>query len=599
MTADTFDLLNTRVVMKMKAVGVVSATPLVVWNTALWLNDSLSVATQAGVTDASGNQLFADAVAATALSDTFFMRLSNTQAVAGTHEFSQTPVAMRGTAAGPLLRFIHNGTAAVSDPAYVGDETVMFTDADLVVRVYDERDDSLPGGPPKYTTGDNIENADNVQFSLKWRHTGASTDSTRTLTAAAVDGVAMFVNVPIAQDPYTLNARSLVSFQKVLNDTTLTVGTGGSAGDLTGGRLSSKVYPLGDTTTARHAAFAFKYTNGAISGSTLAADATPASGLIVTATPTTETIQGSATLTDTTDAAGLYGWSGLTEGKYTVSVAGDATWGVVTGPVTDTLQNNGDVDIVNFIVGRLDTAVKGVVVHDRDLDSTLDPNDKLVGVTIELYRDGSGAVTLDTLVATTTTDANGAYLFSGLPESRYIIKALQPSGSVVLRGYASPGAIIDTTIATTTATTVGSGNNNTRTVGSTTPAALPSWDYDASLVFFDGLTNLTFLQSNNVAQGKVTTPALVAIANARVEIRRCRTSAGWTSPAAAGVCTTYFAGTLVTVNTSATGAFRFTSLIEGVWEVKPVVASTPASRLFRFLSDNPAGDNENGDFTQP
>ena len=66
-----------------------------------------------------------------------------------------------------------------------------------------------------------------------------------------------------------------------------------------------------------------------------------------------------------------------------------------------------------------------------------------------------------------------------------------------------------------------------------------------------------------------------------------------------GVCTTYFAGTPVTVTTSATGAFSFTILIEGVCGVKQVVASTPASRLFRFLSDNPAGDNENGDFTQP
>jgi len=66
-----------------------------------------------------------------------------------------------------------------------------------------------------------------------------------------------------------------------------------------------------------------------------------------------------------------------------------------------------------------------------------------------------------------------------------------------------------------------------------------------------------------------------------------------------GVCTTYFAGMPVTVITSATGAFSFTSLIEGVWGVKPVVASTPASMPFRFSSDNPAGDNENGDFTQP
>ena len=163
------------------------------------------------------------------------------------------------------------------------------------------------------------------------------------------------------------------------------------------------------------------------------------------------------------------------------------------------------------------------------------------------------------------------------------------------------GAIIDTTIAMTAATTIGSGNNNTRTVGATAPTALPAWDYDASLVFFDGRTNFTFLQSNNVAQGTVTTPAPTStpILGALVDIRRCRTSAGSMSPPAVGVCNTYFAGTPVTISTDAAGFFSFTSLIEGVWEVTPQVASTPASQLFRFSSDNPAGDNENGDFTQP
>lgn len=603
MAADTFDLLSSLVQMKMMAVGgtaAVAGAPLAGWSTALWLNDTTATARKTGVTDATGTQFWIDTIGPTALPDTFFMRLSGTQAAAGTHAFTQTPVAVRGTTAGAMLRWIFNGTTLRADTVYVGDERVLFRDADLVARVYHERDDSIPGGPPKYTAGDNIENADNIQMELRWRQTGAATDSVRTVTAAAVDGTVSFLNVPVNMGPYTMKARSLVANQVVLNDTSMVVATGGNLGDLSGTVLTSRVYPLGANTTAGHAAFAFKYNNTSITGRVKAADSTAAVGIIVTMAPTAQSVQGTASRSDTTDANGLFSFAGMREGPYTVSVAGNAIWQVVTpssGSISVDMENNGDNDILNFIMRRLDTAIHGVVVNDRDQDTnTVDAGEALVGVTIQLYRDGSGAVaTLDTLHATTTTNASGAYSFTNLPEGRYVVKAVSPATATVLRGYDGAAMTVRDTSYVTTAAAVAN-----RTIGTVNPVPLPRWDYATSTVFFDGRTNFTFLVTGNVATGQVTAnPGGAAISGALVNLRRCNTSAGAVSPPAAGACTTYFPGLPVQATTDPTGFFTYANLLEGVYEIMPVTPSTPASRLFLLMRNGESPDNERGDFTTP
>ena len=338
-----------------------------------------------------------------------------------------------------------------------------------------------------------------------------------------------------------------------------------------------------------------------------AADSTGASGLIVSLTPAVGNIQGSSAMTDTTDAAGMFGWTGLREGKYTVSVAGNATWQVVTAARVDTLQNNADIDILNFIVRRLDTSIKGVVVNDRDADNVVDVGDALDGVIMSLYRDGSGAITLDTLVTTTTTDANGAYQFTALPEGRYIVKATQPGTAVVMsQGFTTAGVAIDTTVATTAASKTGEGANNTRTVGTTTPVPLPAWNYNTSTVMFNGRTNFTFLFNNTKAFGVITLLAGGApVPNMTVTARRCLVSTGAVKPPAAGTCTTFMptgapnAGPIV-VNTDSSGTFTFNNLQEGVYEITPsptsvgLTAVAPTSRLF-LESGNL--DIERGDYT--
>ncbi len=496
------------------------------------------------------------------------MRLSAAHAAAGSHAFTQTPE--RGSAANLYLRFVHQGVVAAGDKVDVGDEVVRFLDTDLFVRVYRERNDSLPGGPPNMTAGDNIENVDNVLVTVSWG------DSARTdVTSDAGTGNITFGNVPTGMGPYTLSALSTSANQVVLQEDTLVVA------DLMGGTAGiTRECPLGTMTEAGCATFAFKYNNTFVTGKVKAADSTVASGIIVTVTPTADNIEpGITSLVDTTDAGGLFSIANLREGPYTVSITGTAEWqpsDPSSGTISVDMQNQGDNDILNFIVRRMDTQIQGVVVNDRDQDTnTVDMGEGLASVTIELYRDKLGAeATLDTLHATTATDANGAYLFTGLPEGRYVIRALQPSDTVVLRGY--DGA------AMTAAITVGSGGNNTGVVGSTTPVPLPRWDYDTTSVFFDGRSNFTFLVSANVATGEITGGG-APLPSESVSLRRCNVSAGSVLPLAAGMCTSCFSGDPVTVLTDPTGFFTFSNLLDGVYEVVPADPSTPASRLFRLV----------------
>ena len=80
-----------------------------------------------------------------------------------------------------------------------------------------------------------------------------------------------------------------------------------------------------------------------------------------------------------------------------------------------------------FEAYRNDTKFEGLVVNDRDTDlTTIDPGEGLAGAVINLYRDDDGSATagLDTLTASATTDASGAYSFTGLLEGRYTAVAV-------------------------------------------------------------------------------------------------------------------------------------------------------------------------------
>ena len=137
---------------------------------------------------------------------------------------------------------------------------------------------------------------------------------------------------------------------------------------------------------------------------------------------------GATVATTTTKADGTYSFAKLPAGKYTVKVEPsdllkkleqtedpDGTKDNTSG-VVQVNHDNPSVKNVNFGYATNYT-IKGTVYRDADRSETLEDGEKLYqGVTVDLL-DASGNV-----VATTTTDAHGAYAFTNLEEGTYKVR---------------------------------------------------------------------------------------------------------------------------------------------------------------------------------
>ena len=140
---------------------------------------------------------------------------------------------------------------------------------------------------------------------------------------------------------------------------------------------------------------------------------------------------GNVVATTTTDANGRYSFSKLPDGTYSVKVVKDgeladteqtedpdATKDNASEPVT-LGEDNPTKDHIDF--GYVpDYSIHGLVYRDGDRNETHGAGEKgYANQTVEL-RDKDGKV-----VATTTTDANGAYSFSKLPAGDYSVKVVK------------------------------------------------------------------------------------------------------------------------------------------------------------------------------
>jgi hypothetical protein len=137
----------------------------------------------------------------------------------------------------------------------------------------------------------------------------------------------------------------------------------------------------------------------------------------------------------TTKANGIYRFLGLCAGAYVVELdestlppnfvaslcdaGGDDTVDNDCSPVTVILGSNGEVDLsVDFgFKSDCDASLGDFVWNDLDADGIQDAGEPgIEGVVLEL-KDDQGA-----LIATTTTDADGAYSFGGLCAGTYLVQ---------------------------------------------------------------------------------------------------------------------------------------------------------------------------------
>ncbi|MCP4105010.1 MAG: Cna B-type domain-containing protein [Desulfobacteraceae bacterium] len=126
--------------------------------------------------------------------------------------------------------------------------------------------------------------------------------------------------------------------------------------------------------------------------------------------------------TTTTDEDGTYAFTDIPEGSYTVKENdpdGYSDTSSSTIPVNVPADGSANADFGEQQKGT----VSGNVFNDTDGDGKQDPGENGIGgTTVELV-DENGKV-----VATTVTDENGSYTFTGVPEGTYTVRQTDPSG---------------------------------------------------------------------------------------------------------------------------------------------------------------------------
>jgi hypothetical protein len=615
---DTFDALYTQVVVGF--VGrEIDQDPLNGWIGNLIQNKDTTAAWMNGTTSSKGYVYWTLTGFNRGAPDTLWARVRAVQTKNNGHAWSQTPSGFRGTAMGSYLRFIWDGTIAPGDTITLGSENIKYMDTDIVARMFHEADDST--GAAAYTGGDDFTGVSRFDGEL---YTKASGTYKSKVAAAAfsrpLGGAMTFLNQPV-DSTYQVRARLNGTSAALVSDSVATV-------TLTGADQVDTVDVLHGN--AGPGTFAMKFNDNRIGGIILAADGTPAAGVWVNVMAEAGNVGSTTDTTIATNGAGRYSTTrNLLDGAYTVTAADSTTadgtvWSYNTtlktptsGSADNTDARTGsrtvmgvtDAKTVNFQAVRMDTKIEGVVVNDRDSDyNTIDPEEALSGVTINLYRDNSGAVTkMDTLVATTTTDANGAYKFTWLPEGHYIVGVTQPSNATVLRALDGVGSVTDTVVVHTAAAD-GTGasatynQDNTRQVGNMDPPAqgdeLPRWNYLTGTAAADAGNLLIAGKSPNATNGALTTAPTnfvhlfttgtvtgyvksggTGVAGVTVTLTRCWTTGAQPSPPAAfavGTCAKEGAPTpnFYNQSTDANGKYTFTGLLEGVYliDVAPATA---------------------------
>ena len=158
---------------------------------------------------------------------------------------------------------------------------------------------------------------------------------------------------------------------------------------------------------------------------------------------------GNVVATTTTDVKGAYAFTNLEEGTYKVRVRQE-------GPIADLVQTedpdatkdntSGDITLelnnpikenVNF--GYIsDNSIAGTVYRDDNRSGALNPGEKgYPEQTVQLL-DKDGAV-----VATTKTDANGAYSFDNLPDGTYSVRVVKDGALTDTEQTGDPDSTLD------------------------------------------------------------------------------------------------------------------------------------------------------------
>ncbi len=239
---------------------------------------------------------------------------------------------------------------------------------------------------------------------------------------------------------------------------------------------------------------------------------------------------------------------GYVDGKDTAGSEG----GTVTNDVITAIPLAANVTATDYNFGeRLICSVSGKVWAELDLDNVHDSNEPLLsGVTIKLY-DAEG-----NLVATTATDANGAYSFTELAPGVYSIVETQPANYL---DYAA--------LAGSEGGTVTDANHLTSI---TLAASVDGTEYDFLEVVPASLSGYVFQDGDviSIKSGEAT-PYIPSVRDGTLTSDDTRLS-GVTLVLCdgSGVPLTDSSGNQITTVTDSNGHYKFSNLMPGSYSIK-------------------------------
>jgi DNA/RNA endonuclease YhcR with UshA esterase domain len=153
-----------------------------------------------------------------------------------------------------------------------------------------------------------------------------------------------------------------------------------------------------------------------------------------------------ATQTAQTDAQGNAALAALRPGSYTLSVAGNVPAGAVLSTARTplfTATAQGGTATAEFRYAFFPGSVSGRLFRDDNNNNTYDASDYAApSIPVELY---AGTAVSGTPAATTTTDATGAFSFSGVRPGTYMLRFVVPPTVNVVGGPAQQITVVAST----------------------------------------------------------------------------------------------------------------------------------------------------------